>query len=105
MHLQPIVYATNMQRSIEWYEQLLNQSTSMRSDHWTTFDVGGATLALHHSDEAQGAGDVGLSLVVTEPLETVAARMNVDQIDEQPFGRSFTVVDPDGTRIQVNEHH
>jgi len=104
MQLQPIVYVTNMQDSIVWYSQLLDMKPTQTSDHWTTFDVDGTTLALHASEKSEGAGDVGLSLVVVEALETAAARMQIQTIDDQPFGRSFVVVDPDGTRIQVNEH-
>jgi len=104
MQLQPIVYVTNMERSLAWYAGLLNLTPAQTSDHWSTFDVAGTTLALHASDAVQGPGDVGLSLVVTEALEAAAERMQVDAIDEQPFGRSFVVVDPDGVQIQVNEH-
>jgi len=104
LHLQPIVYVTNMERSLTWYRRLLNIEPTMTSDHWSSFNVDGATLALHHSGEAQGNGDVELSLVV-EDLNAHAERLGVDQMIDQPFGRSFTVTDPDGAAIQVNEHH
>lgn len=106
MKLQPIVYVTNMDQAIAWYTTLLGIEPSVASEYWTSYTVGGANLALHFSDEASVPGAVELSLVTEEPLETVMARVTaVDGITEQPFGRSIVVVDPDGTKIQVNEHN
>ena len=105
VHLKPIVYVTDMAASTAWYEALLAGEPTMVSEHWTTFDCGGATLALHLTDEDLGPGGVELSLVAEAPLETAHARCaGAAEIIEQPFGRSFTVTDPDGTVIQVNEH-
>lgn len=106
MQLQPIVYVTDMHRSIDWYATLLGVAPAQASDHWTTFSLGDATLALHLADDQSGPGSVELSLVATGSLEEVSSRTSRSSaIDEQPFGRSFIAVDPDGTRIQVNEHH
>jgi hypothetical protein len=95
-----------MGRSTDWFATLLAIEPDIRSEHWTAFSVAGGHLALHLTEEARGSGDVGLSLVVDEALEAVATRVEpTEAITEQPFGRSFTVADPDGTVIQVNEHH
>ncbi len=105
VHLQPIVYVTDMAASTAWYGALLAGEPTMVSAHWTTFDCGGATLALHLTDEDLGPGGVELSLVAEAPLETTHGRCaGSTEIIKQPFGRSFTVTDPDGTVIQVNEH-
>ncbi len=105
MELQPIVYVTDMTASTAWYGALLDAEPAMASEHWTTFDCDGATLALHLSDEAATPGSVELSLVAAAPLEAAHGRVSdATEIIEQPFGRSFTVTDPDGTVIQVNEH-
>lgn len=105
MHLQPIVYVTDMAASTAWYGALLASEPAIASEHWTTFDCAGATLALHLSGDALSAGSVELSLVAEAPLEAVHGRVDgATAIIEQPFGRSFTVTDPDGTVIQVNEH-
>lgn len=106
MQVQAIVYVTDMDRSIEWYSTLLGASPSMASEHWTTFEVGGAVVALHASGEVLAAGNVALSLVAPAPLEDAASVVDGEAtIVDQPFGRSFTVTDPDGLLIQVNEHH
>ena len=105
MHLQPIVYVTDMAASTAWYGALLGAEPAMASEHWTAFDCGGATLALHLTDEDPSSGSVELSLVAEAPLEDAHGRVSgATEIIEQPFGRSFTVTDPDGTVIQVNEH-
>ena len=105
MRAQPIVYVTTMSHSTEWYSRLLQIEPSFRSHHWTTFDVGDATVALHSTDAAVGPGNVALSLVATESLEQVRSRIEpTTDIIHQPFGRSFTTTDPDGVLIQINEH-
>ena len=104
MRIQTIVYVTDMHRSVIWYGQLLDTAPALKSEHWTTFELDGGTLALHVHDKRLPAGSVELSLVAAG-LESVAARINdAEAIVEQPFGRSFVCTDPDGTRIQVNEH-
>ena len=105
MQLQPIVYVTDMAASTAWYGALLAAAPAMTSEHWTTFDCGRATLALHLNDQDLSSGSVELSLVATAPLEDVHGRVaGATEIIEQPFGRSFTTTDPDGTVIQINEH-
>jgi len=105
MQLQTIVYVTDMAASTAWYQHLLDRSPTVASDHWTSFTCDGATLALHSHDQKLSAGNVELSLVVSGTLEDARARTDdPTEIIEQPFGRSFTVTDPDGARIQINEH-
>lgn len=106
MKLQPIVYVTDMDRAISWYSTLLEVEPANASSHWTTFAIGDGTLALHYNDVALPGGSVDLSLVAPAPLESVSDRVpGAGGIDEQPFGRSLVVIDPDGTKIQVNEHN
>ncbi|MEM7275253.1 MAG: VOC family protein [Actinomycetota bacterium] len=105
MQLQPIVYVTDIARSTRWWTTLLDREPTMTSDAWTSFDLGGGHLALHHSDNAgAGGGSVELSLVA-EDLEAVAARVPPTRpIRDEPFGRSLQVTDPDGLVVQVNQH-
>lgn len=108
--LQPIVYVTEMDRSISWYSTLLGTAPSFSSEHWSTFTLGDSTLALHDLDDPADRGSVDrgsveLSLVVDDSLEALRGRTGWDAaIEDQPFGRSLVYEDPDGTPIQVNEH-
>jgi catechol 2,3-dioxygenase-like lactoylglutathione lyase family enzyme len=68
----------------------------------------GANLALHHWDDDRA--DVQLSFQADEPLEEVVARLRrsgyelATEIVDEAFGRSFTIRDPEGLLIQVNEN-
>lgn len=88
----------------------------------------GATMALHYVEApddsaaapagpeeeadvaaARGAPTLALAFHAHEPLEEVVARLRAvgyaptTEIVDETFGRSFTVSDPEGLTIQVNE--
>ena len=107
-----IVYVTSMRRSQLFYERLGFTSISA-SEWWTELRAGdGAVLALHQADESElgETGRLELALIATEQLEVVQQRLGSvgiavpEGIVTQPFGRSMVVTDPDGLRIQINEH-
>lgn len=110
MLLQPIVYTTRMDEAVGWWTAMLDVSPEYQSEMWTSFGVGGATLALHQVDELPSTSRVAVSLVSAEPLESVMARLTARGIEAdapivvQPFGRQVPYRDPDGNLIQVNEH-
>lgn len=110
MKLQPIIYTTDSSVAVDWYGRVLGVEPSYQSDVWTTFDVDGTPLAIHRVDEElPRVSRVGISLV-TESLESLIERLasvNVEPtrgIQDETFGRSLLLTDPDGTVIQVNEH-
>lgn len=104
MILMPIVYVQEMDRSIAFYEQL-GFKTKSRSEMWSELAAGeGAVLALHKAPE-EHVGRVELALVSEEPLERVAELVTPYRgIADEAFGRSLVVRDPNGMKIQVNEH-
>ena len=112
MRLQPIVYTKDMTRAVAWYGHVLGMAPSYRSEVWSTFDVGGAYLAIHRVDgDLANESRIGISLVATDPLEDLVQGWSssgevevVRGIQEETFGRSLLLTDPDGTVIQVNEH-
>lgn len=69
----------------------------------------GANLALHQWDEELDS-KVSLSFQADEPLEHVADRLRAEgyepatEIVDEAFGRSFTIRDPEGLLIQINEN-
>jgi catechol 2,3-dioxygenase-like lactoylglutathione lyase family enzyme len=77
---------------------------------WTELaGSGGANLALHQWDDERDDG-VQLTFQADEPLERVVDRLHqggyelaTDIVDEA-FGRSFTIRDPEGLLIQINEN-
>lgn len=110
MRLQPIVYTTSMDRVVDWYAAVLGCNPVHRSDVWTSFSADGATLALHRVEELPEGSRVELSLVATESLEALVSRLTSSGIaiergiQEETFGRSLLLRDPEGLAIQVNEH-
>lgn len=111
MRIQPIIYTHDSDRSVAWYGEVLNREPSYRSDVWSTFDVGGTTLAIHRIDgDLAPESRVAISFVAEEPLETLMERWSSSSIEvlrgiqDETFGRSVLLSDPDDTVIQVNEH-
>jgi catechol 2,3-dioxygenase-like lactoylglutathione lyase family enzyme len=106
MILMPIVYVSDMDESVAFYERLgFEVDLESRGEHWTELKAGdGAVLALHAAAEGE-AGRVELSMVATEPLERlVEASAPARGISSEAFGRSLVLRDPNGLEIQVNEH-
>jgi catechol 2,3-dioxygenase-like lactoylglutathione lyase family enzyme len=108
MILMPMVFVSDMERSVEFYESL-GFEPQTRSDTWTELAAGDrAVLALHRAATLQDpSGRVELALVAEEPLEQVLERFGTAlarPIADEAFGRSLIIQDPDGLQIQVNEH-
>ena len=117
MIVMPVVFVSDMEESVRFYELLgLQVDTKGRSGAWTELRGGGALVALHAAGAAEpsqppeGAGRVELAFVASEPLETLEGRLLAagatfaQRISDESFGRSLIVQDPDGLPIQVNEH-
>jgi catechol 2,3-dioxygenase-like lactoylglutathione lyase family enzyme len=111
--LMPIVYVTDMARSLDFYEGLGFQSTVQdRSLTWVELHVGDSILALHATPQLPDhtIAHVELAMVWEEALETLAEKLQTAgislerQITDEAFGRSLAVRDPDGLVIQINEH-
>jgi catechol 2,3-dioxygenase-like lactoylglutathione lyase family enzyme len=100
----PIVYVRDMDASVAFYEGL-GFDVASRSHMWTELKAGdGAALALHAA-EGDHVGKVELALVAEEPLERLAAHPALARgIADEAFGRSLVLEDPNGLRLQVNEH-
>jgi catechol 2,3-dioxygenase-like lactoylglutathione lyase family enzyme len=102
--LMPIVYVRDMESSIAFYERL-GFAPRSRSEVWSELAAGdGAVLALHTAPADQ-VGRVELAFVAEEPLDRVAEIVPPYRgIADEAFGRSLVVEDPNGMKIQVNEH-
>jgi catechol 2,3-dioxygenase-like lactoylglutathione lyase family enzyme len=78
---------------------------------WTELAGSGsqANLALHYWDE-EPHHPVSLAFQADEPLEHVVERLHAEgyelatEIVDEAFGRSFTIRDPEGLLIQINEN-
>ena len=112
MILMPIIYVSDIERSLPFYQALGAKLTEKGlNKYWTELQYGDAILALHHWVEGiEGRGRVELAFVAHEKLEQVADRLIQAgvplhrDIADEAFGRSLQVKDPDGLVIQINEH-
>jgi catechol 2,3-dioxygenase-like lactoylglutathione lyase family enzyme len=107
----PFVYVRDMRTSLAFY-QALGFTVRHTSDEWSELLIDNAILALHLSPPSANpnqASQMGLALRANRPLEYLYQQWDdagieiIGGIQVQPFGRSFTVRDPDGVLIQVNE--
>lgn len=111
MRLQTIVYTSDMEGAIAWWEALLGTAPGYASDAWTVFGIGDATLALHGTDDRPPDGGMEVSMVVDLPLDDVVADIRsrglepATDIVDQPFGRQVVFRDPSGRPVALNEHH
>ena len=110
MNLQPIVYVTDMSTAISFFEKVLGRPPVYRSAIWSSFSVGSATLGLHRTNELPSHSRVELSLISEAPLESVIEQLAAvgitpkRGIQDETFGRSLVLEDPNGFILQVNEH-
>jgi predicted enzyme related to lactoylglutathione lyase len=116
MRVMAIRYVHDVQNARRFYEALgLTLEFASRRPRrggesvWTELaGSGGANLALHHWDEQRD--EVQLAFQADEPLERVADRLRrsgyelATEIVDEAFGRSFTIRDPEGLLVQVNEN-
>jgi catechol 2,3-dioxygenase-like lactoylglutathione lyase family enzyme len=111
MIVMPIVYVSDMVRSVAFYRalgcELLQQG---RTGQWTELQLNGSRLALHQTTSLpEEHCRVELSLVSNTPLEDVVAELKRNgirlerEIEDVEFGRSLSLRDPDGMVIQVLE--
>jgi hypothetical protein len=108
--LMPIVYVTDMARSLRSY-QAMGLTLRKQGNMWSELQLRDAILALHWVDRISAAEQrMELALLSYEKLESLvdqlrAAGVTVENdIADEAFGRSLLLHDPDGLPIQINEH-
>ena len=111
-----IVFVSDMSRSVTFYRDLLGLPLRFETPQWTEFTTGEATLALHLSKPAPGAGAAqqhtggtcrpGLSVKDLDAFHTKVTEQKVTcvQPPKETFGaRIAQYLDPDGLVISVSE--
>lgn len=112
LRLLNIIYTNGMEESVAFYEKLgLFRSVDGDIDQWwNEFPVGDATLALHWNDNKQlpTTSNPELHLQMSKS-EFEAVYAEISDLSPSPVslmegvGRYFTVIDPSGVRVQINE--
>ncbi len=111
MRPMPIVYVTDMERSLGWYRRAVPGTEVVSSSpYWSELRSAGASFALHITDAVTRGTQLGLAFTADRPLEAIVAHWEAGDvattrdIADEAFGRSVVITDPDGLVIQVNEH-
>ena len=118
MHLQyAIVFVSDMTRLVAFYRDVIGAAVRFESPHWSEFETGGATLALHLSDaaavasrdpQASPAGFCKPGFGVAD-LDAFHRRMSEHGVQclqppKDTFGtRLAQYTDPDGLPFSVSE--
>lgn len=112
MRITPIRFVRDVEASRAFYAALgLAERSEATSGTWSELRAGGGSLGLHIAKDPgthDDAGSVALQFTSDEPLEPLAERLaaagyETSPVTDETFGRFFTVRDPDGYLIQVNE--
>lgn len=116
MKPMPIRYVRDMDGARKFYETLgLRLDFISRkprrgpSPVWAELSGSGGGLALHYIPDNATMAPAGLGFEAEEPLEDVVERLRAagyepaSEIVDESFGRSFTIRDPEGMLIQINE--
>ncbi len=109
-----IVFVSDMMRSTAFYRDVLGIPLRFASAHWTEFDSGGCTLALHLAEGRAEpklptpAGCCQLGFHVPD-VEAFHQRMSAQHIaclkipTDESFGKMAIYADPDGLAITIME--
>lgn len=112
MRITPIRFVRDIEDSNRFYSTLgLVENVPATSGTWSDLRGDGGQLGLHIARERtthDDARSVSLQFTTDEKLEATAERLKTagytpSTIMDETFGRFFTVEDPDGYLIQVNE--
>ncbi len=112
MKVTPIRFVRNIELANRFYSALgLHENAAATSGTWADLRGGGGQLGLHIAETETTHADaraVALQFTSDEKLELSAKRLTdagymPSDIMDETFGRYFTVKDPDGYLIQVNE--
>ena len=112
LRLVNIIYTNHMAESVAFYEDLglFRREDGDVSQWWNEFPVGDATLALHWNQDQPlpTASNPELHLNVShaefDATYAAIAGLHPSEIGTlEGIGRFFTVTDPNGVRVQLNE--
>lgn len=102
---------TQMDRSVDFYQNILGLKLLFKMDEWTEFSVGGQRLAIHKVDSVAQPKDAGgaiVSLEVKQITNTIAYLKErgvrfVQEMQEFPFGKMAVFFDPDNNMVGLYE--
>ena len=103
-------YVRDMAKAAAWVRETLGLAARYESPEWTEFDVGGAALCLHHTDDAAQLGRGGMLIVHVAQIRDLVARLKtrgfaVTELKEvHPGAWCADLRDPDGNVLSLYDN-
>ena len=102
---------SNLQQSIEFYQDLLGLELLLSNDRWAEFNIGGQRLAIHKKNYAVVTGDQSGSTVYFEanPIEDAVKKLQdkgvkfLGEIEVYSYGKLILFLDPDKNSLGLYE--
>lgn len=102
-----IHYGTlDLDRAVEFYQNVLGLKLMFKVDDWAEFDLDGQRLALRRVDRWEPEAAAGAMVhLEARPIELMVEVLKnkgvhfVHAVQEFPYGKLATFLDPDGNRI------
>lgn len=102
---------TDMERSVDFYKNVLGLTLLFKMDEWTEFSIGNQRLAIHKVDSVpppQNAGGAIVSLEVKQIKNTITFLKErgvrfAQEVQEFPYGKMAAFLDPDDNMIGLYE--
>lgn len=103
-----MVVVSDMDRSVEFYRDVLGLKLGYASPHWSQFEVGATVLGLHPAGETVSVNpEVGVSFgFYVDDLDAVLAEVTgrgarLMRRTDEGFGQLALLADPDGYTVQL----
>lgn len=104
-------YATDMERSVDFYQNILGFTLLFKRDDWSEFSIGGQRLAIRKVDKVEKhlmAGGAVISFETTS-IESLVAFMKgkgvrfAEEIQSYSYGKLTSFFDPDENLLGLYE--
>ena len=109
MNLLVFAYTSDFDAQVRFWRGALGVSEDLQGPNWAQFRVGDARLAIHRIRDEPRDTDAFRLTVIVDDLEAARERFleagasEVRGIQDEAFGRSTIVADPDGRSITLIE--
>ena len=102
--------ATDMERSVNFYQNILGLTLLFKRDDWSEFSIGGQRLAIRKEKSVVKSPHAGAVVSLeTEAIEKLVALLKgkgvrfVEEVQTFPYGKLASFLDPDENLIGLYE--
>ena len=102
---------SNLQQSINFYQNLLGLELLLKDDRWAEFNISGQRFAIHEKTNGEIMDDQSAAIVYFEanPIETIVKDLQVKgvkfrgEIEVYSYGKLILFSDPDNNTLGLYE--